>query len=46
MKLRLESVELVNENYEEVKRIKEYNKLFNRIKRTVKKILPIKIKNR
>ena len=45
MKLRFESVELVNKNYEEVKRIKEYNKFSNKVKRTVKKVLPIKIKN-
>lgn len=41
-----DGLKLVNENYKEVKRLKEYNKFSNKIKRTVKKVLPIRIKNK
>ena len=41
-----DSLKLVNENYDEVKRIKEYNKFSNKVKRAVKKVLPLKIKNK
>lgn len=41
-----DSLKLVNENYKEVKRLEEYNKFSNKVKRVVKKVLPLKIKNK